>query len=119
MIIKNALSKNKIDKDCRGYEKLLVAIALQAVQDYLNGPSKDNRRNYTKIKQYQRDKINSQNKIYASAKRYIFDGISDNSIFGFSSIMNYFQIDIPHARKKIRLSNSKQTALRSLPLDRK
>jgi len=115
--IKNALAKKQRDEEYRGYEKLLVAIALQAIQDYLNGPA--DMRNYAKLKHYQKENFNEQNRAYTSARHYIFDGAADNSVFGFSFIMDYFQIDIPRARQKIRLSNSKQTALRSLSLDGK
>jgi len=113
--IKNTLPKKQRDEEYRGYEKLLVAIACQAIQDYLNGPA--DMRNYAQLKHYQKENFNEQNKAYKSARHYIFDGAADNSVFGFSFIMNYFQIDIPRARKKMRLSDSKQTALRSLSLD--
>jgi len=107
------------DEEYRGYEKLLVAIACQAIQDYLNGPSSVDMRNYAKFKQYQKENFNERNRDYRNAKHYIFNGTADNSVFGFSFIMNYFHIDIPRARKKIRLSDSKQMALRSLSLDGK
>ena len=119
VVINNTLSKRKIDEEYRGYEKLLVAIAVQSIQDYLNGPSEEDMRNYSNLKHYQKENLNERNRDYKNAKHYIFDSKADKSVFGFSFIMDYFQIDIPRARKNIRLSDSKQTALRSLSLDGK
>ena len=119
MTIKNALTQKHIDEEYRGYEKLLVAIAVQSIQDYLNGPSEEDMRNYSNLKHYQKENLNERNRDYKNAKYYIFDSKADKSVFGFSFIMDYFQIDIPRARKNIRLSDSKQTALRSLSLDGK
>ena len=119
VIINNTLIKKQRDEEYRGYEKLLVAIATQAVQDYINGPSEEDMRNYSTLKRHQKKNLNERNKDYENAKHYIFDSKADKSVFGFNFIMDYFHIDIPRAREKIKLSNSKQTALRFLSLDRK